>query len=157
MECGELPLDLRREKLMANHALRSIAIKNESVKTKYFISDGRKSKSQTRLHFKMKKRDETTPYEKVPPSGRPSRKCQRGNSHNCSLETEETDDRHLESLLRSRQPSEDAGSKRDDRGYPGKSPLLYGQQGRNWDIHPDEKREHKPQSQLHKFYRTSSH
>ena len=64
VECGELPLDLRREKLMANHALRSIAIKNESVKTKYFISDGRKSKSQARLHFKMKKRGETTPYEK---------------------------------------------------------------------------------------------
>ena len=38
VECGELPLDLRREKLTANHALRSIAIKNESVKTKYFIS-----------------------------------------------------------------------------------------------------------------------
>ena len=50
---------------MANHALRSIAIKNESVKTKYFISDGRKSKSQARLHFKMKKRGETTPYEKI--------------------------------------------------------------------------------------------
>ena len=65
VECGELPLDLRREKFMANHALRSIAIKNESVKTKYFISDGRKSKSQARLHFKMKKRGETTPYEKV--------------------------------------------------------------------------------------------
>ena len=65
VECGELPLDLRREKLVANHALRSIAIKNESVKTKYFISDGRKSKSQARLHFKMKKRGETTPYEKV--------------------------------------------------------------------------------------------
>ena len=50
---------------MANHALRSIAINNESVKTKYFISDGKKSKSQARLHFKMKKRGETTPYEKV--------------------------------------------------------------------------------------------
>ena len=43
VECGELPLDLRREKPMANHALSSIAIKNESVKTKYFISDCRKS------------------------------------------------------------------------------------------------------------------
>ena len=42
-------------KLMANHALKSIAIKNESVKIKLFISGGRKSKSQARLHFKMKK------------------------------------------------------------------------------------------------------
>ena len=64
VKCGELPLDLRRKKLMANHALGPISIKTESVKTKYFIS-GRKSKSQARLHFKMKKRGETTPYEKV--------------------------------------------------------------------------------------------
>ena len=116
----------------------------------------------------MKKRGETTPNEKVgsPPSGRPPRRYQRENSHNSYLETEETGDRHLESLLRSRQPSKDAGSKRDDKGSPGKSPLLhgrledYGQQGRNRDIHPEEKREHKPQdikSQLHKFHRTSSH
>ena len=55
----------RRRSRRANHALRSIAIKNESVKTKYFISDGRKSKSQATLHFKMTKRGETTPYEKV--------------------------------------------------------------------------------------------
>ena len=94
VECGELPLDLRREKLMANHVLRSIAIRNESVKTKYFISDGRKSKSQARLHLKMKK---------------PARRYRRGNSHNSSLETGETGDRHLESLLRSRQPTEDSG------------------------------------------------
>ena len=65
VECGELPLDLRLKKLMTNHALRFVAIKNESVKTKYFISDGRKSKFQARLHFKMKKRCEINPYEKV--------------------------------------------------------------------------------------------
>ena len=67
---------------MANHALRSIAIKNESVKTKYLISDGRKSKSQARLHFKMKKRGETIRESRVPPSGRPPRRYRRGNSHN---------------------------------------------------------------------------
>ena len=67
------------------------------------------------------------------------------------METEETGDRHLESLLCSRQPSEDAGSKRENRGSPGMSRLLHGrleddgQQGRNRDIYPEEKREHKPQ------------
>ena len=60
VECDELPLDLRREKLKANHALRSIAIKNESVKTKYFISDGRKS-SQAPLQMKKRDIEEETP------------------------------------------------------------------------------------------------
>ena len=131
--------------------LRSIAIKNEFVKTKYFISDGRKTKSQARLE-KSKWRNEARPphtRKSSPPPGRPPRRYRRGNSHNSSLETEETDDRHLESLLHSRQPSEDAGSKRDGGGSPGKSRLLhgrledYGQQGRNRDIYPEEKREHK--------------
>ena len=116
VECGELLLDLRRKKLMTN-----LAIKNESVKSKYIILDGRKFKSQARLHFKMKKRGETTPYEKVE-SLLPADflgGIEEETPIITSLETEETGDRHLESLLRSRQPSEDAGSKRDDRGSPG--------------------------------------
>ena len=92
------PMSLHELQLMANHALRSIAIKNESVKTNYFISDGRKSKSQARLHFKMKKRGETTPYEKI--ESRQTSGYRRGNSHNSSFETE-TYYRYLESLLRS--------------------------------------------------------
>ena len=116
VECGELPLDLRRKKLKANPALRSITIKNESIKIIYFISDGRKFKSQARLHVKMKKRGETTPYEKVEylhqadllggiEEETPIIIC---------LETEETDDRHYKFLLSSRKPSEDAGSKIED-------------------------------------------
>ena len=72
------------------------------------------------------KRDHPIRESRVPPPGRPLRRYRRGNSHNSSLETEETSDRHLESLLRSRKPSEDAGSKIDDRRSPGKSRLLHG-------------------------------
>ena len=43
LRSGELPLNLCRKKLMANHALRSIVTQNKSVNNKYFISNGRKS------------------------------------------------------------------------------------------------------------------
>ena len=56
VECGELPLNLRRKKLMAYHALGSIATQNKSVNNKYFISKSRKSKAQARLYLMMKKK-----------------------------------------------------------------------------------------------------
>ena len=37
VECGELPLDLRRKKLMANHTFRSTATKNMSLKNNLFL------------------------------------------------------------------------------------------------------------------------
>ena len=56
VECGELPLDLRR-KLMASHALRLIATQNKSLNNKHLISNGRKSKAQARHHLMMKKKE----------------------------------------------------------------------------------------------------
>ena len=41
VECGEHPLDLRRRKLTANHAIRSLATPNNSVKNCYFVSNYR--------------------------------------------------------------------------------------------------------------------
>ena len=42
---------------MANHALRPIATQIKSVNNKCFISNGRKSKAQARLHILMKKKE----------------------------------------------------------------------------------------------------
>ena len=36
-----------------------------SLKNKFFISNGRKTKLQTMLHFRLKKRGEITPYDEV--------------------------------------------------------------------------------------------
>ena len=95
----------------------------------------------------MKKRGETTPYEKVE-SLLPADLL-----GDIEEETPTIPPWRLRkpvidtsNLLRSRQPSENAGSKRDDRGSPGKSRLLhgrledYGQQKRYRDIYPVEKR-----------------
>ena len=55
VECGDPPHDLRRQKLMAYHALRTIANNNEA-RNCYFLLDKNKNKTQARLHLMMKKK-----------------------------------------------------------------------------------------------------
>ena len=52
---GDPPHDLRRQKLMAYHALRTIANNNEASNC-YFLLDKNKNKTQARLHLMMKKK-----------------------------------------------------------------------------------------------------
>ena len=110
------------------------------------------------LHFRLKKRGEITPYEKVgsllgdiekeAPTIPPWRLRK--------PEIELTPPLQLTTL-------EDAGNKGEDRGSPGEFHQFYGcqgQQGRDRDIYASETSECQPQdvkSQLHKFDRTCGH
>ena len=167
MECGELPLDLRGKKLMANHILRSIATQNKSVNNKYFISNGRKSKAQARLRLMMMKNGISTPVEPIEfllPR---------------DLLRDIVEEAHTTSPWRLKMPEidtsnlsvaadnpEEALCKGENRGSPRKPPLLnrrlqdFGRHGRIWNIHSREASLYQPQdvkSKLHTFDRTSSY
>ena len=64
VECGDPPHDLRRQKLMAYHALRTIANNNEASNC-YFLLDKNKNKTQARLHLMMKKKKQLTPLQTI--------------------------------------------------------------------------------------------
>ena len=55
VECGELPLDLRRRKLAANHAIRSLSTPDNPVKNCYFVTNYRNHTPQGKLHWKLTK------------------------------------------------------------------------------------------------------
>ena len=59
----EILNDLRRQKLMAYHALRTIANNNEASNC-YFLLDKNKNKTQARLHL-MKKKKQFTPKQTI--------------------------------------------------------------------------------------------
>lgn len=49
IECGELPLDLRRKQFITNHATKSIAIPTNPTKEYYFQENRKRTKTQIRL------------------------------------------------------------------------------------------------------------
>ena len=63
VEFGEPPHDLRRQKIMAYHALRTIANNNEA-RSCYFLLDKNKNKMQAGLHLMMKKK-QLVPLETI--------------------------------------------------------------------------------------------
>ena len=65
VECCELPLDLRRRKLAANHAIRSLATPDNPVKNCYFVTDYRNHTPQGKLHWKLTKTNRPCPFETV--------------------------------------------------------------------------------------------
>ena len=65
VECGELPLDFRRRKLAANHAIRSLATPDNPVKNCYFVTNYKNHTPQGKLHWMLTKTNCPCPFETV--------------------------------------------------------------------------------------------